>query len=86
MCGKIFRNHLRAYMELLNYEPCLADPDLWMRTAVHSNGSGYYEYILLYVDDDLAVSETTKEYLLEIDKYFPMKSGSIGEPKTYLGV
>ena len=72
-------------MELSNYEPCLAGPDIWMRTAVHSNKSEYYDYVLLYVDDALAVSENTKECLLEIDKYFPMKPGSIGEPKIYLG-
>ena len=58
--GRTFRNHLRACMELLNYEPCLADPDLRTRTAVNSNGSEYYEYILLYVDDALTVSENTK--------------------------
>ena len=68
--GRDFRNHLRECMMMLNYKPCLADPDLWMREAVHSNGSKYYEYILLYVDDALAISEYPKESLLEIDKYF----------------
>ena len=66
-------------------ESCLADPDLWMREAVHSNGSKYYEYILLYVDDALCVSEFPKEALLQVDKYFPMKKGSIGPPDIYLG-
>ena len=83
--GRDFRNHLRECMEMLGYSPCLADPDLWMREAVHSDGSEYYEYVLLYVDDTLCISEYPKEALLQIDKYFPMKRGSIGPPDIYLG-
>ena len=37
--GRDFRNHLRSCMELVNYESCPADPDIWMRKAVHSNGT-----------------------------------------------
>ena len=83
--GKDFRNHLREYMKMLNYEPCLADPDLWMRPAVHTNGSEYYEYVLLHVDDALVVSEFPKEAIMQINKCFPMKPGSLGEPTNYLG-
>ena len=72
-------------MEMLGYDCCLADPDLWMREAVHSDGTEYYEYILLYVDNALCVSEFPKEALLHIDKFFPMKKGSIGPPNIYLG-
>ena len=70
---------------MLNYKSCLADPDLWMREAKNSNGEDYYEYVLLYTDDALVVSEQPQECLLEIDKYFPMKKGSIGTPRIYLG-
>ena len=83
--GKDFRNHLRECMTMLDYQSCLADPDIWLRSAISSNGEEYYEYVLLYVDDVLVVSEHPKECLLEIDKYFPMKPGSIGVPKLYLG-
>ena len=83
--GADFRNHLRECMQLLGYDSCKADPDLWMRAAVKDNGEKYYEYMLLYVDDALAVSEHPKEALLEIDKYFMMKPESIEVPKIYLG-
>ena len=36
--GRDFRNHLRDCMKMLGYESCLADPDLWWRPAVHSDG------------------------------------------------
>ena len=67
------RNRLLACMDLLGYTPCLLDSDLWMREAKYSNGQEYCEYVLIYIDDVLVVSEYPKEYLLEIDKYFQMK-------------
>ena len=83
--GADFRNHLRECMKHLGYESCLADPDLWMRMAKKDNGDSYYEYLLLYVDDALAISERPKEQLMEIDKYFKLKPDSVGPPKIYLG-
>lgn len=83
--GRDFRNHLRGCMEMLNYQPCLADPDLWMRDAVDRNGHEYYEYVLLYVDDCLVIGENAKDQIMQIDKYFPMKPSSIGPPTIYLG-
>ena len=56
-----------------------------MRSATRADGQEYYEYILLYVDDCLCISENPKPALLQIDKYFPIKPASIGPPKTYLG-
>ena len=83
--GRDFRNHLRSCMDMLNYKPCLADPDVWIREAVSDNGEEYYEMVLLYVDDCLAIGTSAKEQLKEIDKYFPIKKDSIGPPKIYLG-
>ena len=83
--GADFRNHLRDCMEVLGYQSCQADADLWMRKAVKGTGERYYEYVLLYVDDCLCISEHPKEAIEKIDKYFPMKPGSIAPPALYLG-
>ena len=83
--GRDFRQHLRECMEMLGYRSCLADPDLWIREDVSDNGNQYYEYMLLYVDDCLCVSEHPREALEEINKYFPMKPNSIEAPRIYLG-
>ena len=48
--GRDFRNQLRDCMDHMCYKSCLADPDLWMRSANLDNGTEYYGYILLYVD------------------------------------
>ena len=50
-------------MEFLHFKSCLADPDVWMRPAIKSDGNTYYEYILLYVDDALVVSENAESIL-----------------------
>ena len=37
---------------------CPADPDVWLRPAIKSDGLEYYEYVLLYIDDALVVGKT----------------------------
>jgi hypothetical protein len=84
--GKDFRNHLRSCMRHLDFVSCPADPDVWMRAAKRSDGSDYYEYILLYTDDALVVSENAEQVLRnELGRYFTLKEESIGPPKIYLG-
>jgi hypothetical protein len=84
--GKDFRNHLRSCMRHLDFVSCPADPDVWMRPAKKSDGSEYYEYILLYTDDALVVSENAEQILRhELGRYFTLKEESIGPPKQYLG-
>ena len=57
-----------------------------MREAVKSDGTQYWWYVLLYVDDCLVVPENGEKVLSnEIDKYFTFKKTSIGLPKVYLG-
>jgi len=73
-------------MRHINFVSCLADPDVWMRQAKKSDGSEYYEYVLLYTDDALVISENGERVLREeIGKYFELKQESIGPPKIYLG-
>ena len=84
--GRDFRNHLRACMRHLDFTSCPADPDVWMRPALKADGSQVYEYVLLYTDDVLFVSENGGTVLREgIGKYFELKEASIGPPKLYLG-
>ena len=83
--GADFRNHLRSCMVHLGYESCLADPDVWMRAAKADDRREYYEYLLLYVDDTLAISEYPEKAIREVGRHFKMKESSIGPPKIYLG-
>ena len=80
--GADFRNHLCDCMEYLGYESCKAHPDMWMWSSTRTDGQYYYEYILLYVDNCLCISENPNTALLQVDKYFPIKPASLGPPKT----
>jgi hypothetical protein len=49
------RNHLRSCMHYGGFKSCLADPDVWMRSAIKSDGTEVDEYVLLYTDDALSI-------------------------------
>ena len=84
--GTDFRNHLRSCMQFINFTSCPADLDVWMRPAIKSDGSKCYDFILLYVDDALVVSENVESTLRnELGRYFELKEESIGLPDHYLG-
>jgi hypothetical protein len=84
--GAAYRNHLASYLrEELKFESCLADPDVWLRLAAKEDGEEYYEYLLVYVDDLLAISEHPKVILDDINSYFHLKPESVGPPDLYLG-
>ncbi|MFM7530855.1 MAG: Ty1/Copia family ribonuclease HI, partial [Nodosilinea sp.] len=69
----------------LGWKSCRADPDVWLRPAVKSDNTPYYEYLFIHTDDLLCVSENPREALDQINSYFLLKPESVGEPSTYLG-
>ena len=84
--GKDFRNHLRECMDHLNFRSCLANPDVWMKSAMKSDGTLVQEFVLLYTDNVLVVSKNGEAILREgISQYFELKEDSIGLPNIYLG-
>ena len=84
--GATFGRHIADCMRTLGYTPCKADADLWLKPMVRpDDGLEYYAYVLLYVDDCLAIGHDAEAMLTELDNYFQMKPGSIGEPDIYLG-
>ncbi len=83
--GASYRNHVANCMYHLGYEPCKADPDLWMMPKTRDDGFEYYAYVLIYVDDMLAISHEALGDMKRIDFYFKMKKESIGDPDIYLG-
>ena len=55
--GADFTNHLRSCIQHLDLVSCPANPYVWMRPDIQVDGSEYYEYVLLYTNDALALSE-----------------------------
>ena len=84
--GRDFRNHLRSCMHFIYFTSCPAYPDVWMRPAIKSDGAKCYDYVLLYVDDALVVSENAESILRnELERYFEIEGESIGPHDHYLG-
>jgi hypothetical protein len=55
--GAAWRSHFAATLRDIGFIPSYADPDMWYREAVTREGFEYYEYVLVYVDDILCISE-----------------------------
>ena len=70
----------RVLREELNLIPCRADMDVWRRAARKENGSRYYEYLFIYTDDIIAISEYPKRILDKMNEHFLLKAASIKEP------
>jgi hypothetical protein len=69
----------------MGFHACLADPDVWMRPAVKPDGTKYWEYVLVYVDDLLAVSHNPGIIMEQLREHYTLKAGSVRPPAEYLG-
>ena len=53
-----------------------ADPDVWLHLALKSHGMPVYDYVLLYTDDTVVISENAESILTnEVGRYFEMSIG-----------
>ena len=61
--------------------------DVWFCLSKgKTDGSPYCEYVLLYTDDILVISDNAEAVLKEeIGEHFELKPDSIGPPSQYLG-
>ena len=61
--GAAFRALLAETLYDIGYVPSKADPDVWSHPTTKSDGFEYYEVVLCYVDNVLAVSDDPKSTL-----------------------
>ena len=81
-----FWKHIRNCVSYLGVESSKADPDVWYRPFTRADGTEIYEYVLLYVDDCLMISDNATSILRnKIGKYWSLKDESIKSPDIYLG-
>ena len=80
-----FRSYMAAKLTELGFQSTLADPDVWLRAASKGDGDQYYEYVLMYVDDILAISCEPRKILEDVQKTFKLKDDKIEPPEFYLG-
>ena len=76
--GADYWQHVQSAMTEMGFNSCKADPDIWLRPAIKSNGTRYDQYVLLYTDDILAIMEEPEKFLREeLGNYFTPKEKSI---------
>jgi hypothetical protein len=83
--GAAYRYHLATCMEHMGFRSCGADPDVWIRENSDHTGEEFYEYVLIYTDDILAIGKDPSTILRRLNKYFTLKEGSVGSPDQNFG-
>ena len=71
---------LKETLEGLRFVPTKADPDVYRRPQTKPDGTKYYEYILVYVDDILCISHNTKPPMAALGELYRLKEESVGIP------
>lgn len=83
LAGFAWRSHCAKLMHIsLEFHPCRADNDVWMRKVVKLNGELCWEYIFIfYTDYVIAMSENLWQILSDMNQHhFLLKEDSIGPP------
>jgi hypothetical protein len=83
--GARWREHMAQTLRNAGFVSCKADPDIWLRPAVKSDGTKIYEYVLCYVDDCIFQGLDPKGFMDYLRTAYTLKDGSVQQPETYLG-
>ena len=81
--GAAWRSKLSETLRDMGYKHSESDPDVWMKGDVKPDGTPYYKYMLVYVDDILHIAHDPNIDMKLISRYYRLKEGS-GEPDRYL--
>jgi hypothetical protein len=85
--GRDFGNHLQSCIHHIGFKSCPADPDVWIRSAIKSDVTEMYEYVLLYTDDALSIGVEAESILRkEIGKYIELKEKSMDLPSCTMEI
>ena len=80
-----FRSFMAKKLDEIGFKSSPADPDMWLRPAIKPDGEDYYEYVLMYLDDILAISRDPTEILKSMEgKTVKYNNGKIATPDMYL--
>ena len=82
--GAAFHAKCAGVLWDLQFRPSQADNDVWMRPAVNGKFK-YYEYVLCYVDDIVAISHRPDIIMDGIKATFKLKGDKVEVPSMYLG-
>ena len=82
--GSAWHAHFADTLRTMGFTPSRADVDMWLRRQKRPDGTEYYEYIVVYVDDAIIISHDPKSIIKDLEvRPYPLKGG--GAPDVYLG-
>ena len=82
-----WRDHFTmAIRNDLDFIPCKADQDMYYKLKKTDDGTSYYAYLIIYVDDILCIDFQPEATMSMIGEIFRVKPGSVEVPKMYLGI
>ena len=82
-----WRSHFQdTIINVLGYKPTYADNDVYMKERTRKDGTKYYSYLVVYVDDVLCIDEKPKVIIDHIASVYRVKDGSVEAPSRYLGM
>ena len=83
--GNAWRHHFANFIRnTLGYSPTIADPDVYRKVQTKPDGSKYYSYLIVYVDDILCIHHKPEKIMDLISSTFRLKKG-YSDPTSYLG-
>ena len=70
----------------MRYTPCVANPNVWMKSQTNNDCYSYWSYMLVYVNDYLAVHHDPEPVMEDLKSCYKLKNDTYGKLKRYLGV
>ena len=67
------------------FKSSIADPYVWIIPGTKSDGEQCYNFILVYVDNLLVISQDVVSVIKEVVENFSLKKDKIDPPEIYLG-
>ena len=81
--GASWRHHFATEIRSMGFKDTKADGDVYRRKSIKGGNIPYYEYIVVYVDDVICISETPEKWINVLAKQYRLRE--IGVPKRFLG-
>jgi len=83
----VWRSHFSdTITKVFGYSLTHADYDVYIKACTCNDGTKYYSYLIIYVDDVLCIDENPEDVIDKIVSVYRVKEGSVEKPKTYLGM
>ncbi len=83
--GAAWRSVFTESLRKMGWIPTRINSDVYRRRGIKPNGENYWELLLVYVDDCLAVSHDPETTMLKIGEIYELKDDKFGTPESYLG-